>query len=308
MTATNWNSTVHLEVKKALEKDIIPIITHIYARIIHFEQDFVKEAAEFLGDYKSLEKEADVKADLLKRLVLLQKDFEKLEAHNISLELQFPNQSLTLGPSELFLKESSDVANVKKDIDDNETINSELEHNVAALLKNKDLKQTYKEFYDSIKKTRAQTKDHIDFLIVQLNSKTIENADLISHLQDKTFANSELQKIIKGKNMNTNFVKPSILGKSPSSKPLINSPLSKLRFPPKLSWNKFCQNQSLHNLCPSKQITLSRTPMRNELTHHYYLDQVRIRATRLQDLVDQAFASCPLADHDKQSKEIESKP
>ncbi|GJS09345.1 hypothetical protein Tco_0366141 [Tanacetum coccineum] len=113
---------------------------------------------------------------------------------------------------------------VKNDIDDIETINIELIHNVATLLKeNEDLKQTYKKLYDSLKKTRAQTKDQTNSLIPQLNSKTIENADLIGQLQDKTFAYAELQKIIKGKNINTNFSKPSILIKPPSSKPLITS-------------------------------------------------------------------------------------
>ncbi|GJQ98528.1 hypothetical protein Tco_0009667 [Tanacetum coccineum] len=44
--------------------------------------------------------------------------------------------------------------------------------------KNEHLKQIYKDLYDSIKKTRVQTKDHNDSLIAQINSKTIENADL----------------------------------------------------------------------------------------------------------------------------------
>ncbi|GJU13987.1 hypothetical protein Tco_1136383 [Tanacetum coccineum] len=50
----------------------------------------------------------------------------------------------------------------------NEKLNKENEH----------LKQTYKELYDSIKRTRIQTKDHNDSLIAQVNSKTVENADL----------------------------------------------------------------------------------------------------------------------------------
>ncbi|GJR13096.1 integrase, catalytic region, zinc finger, CCHC-type containing protein [Tanacetum coccineum] len=59
LTAKNWNLTVHLEVRKALETYIVPIVTHIDARIIHFEQEFVKEATEFSRGYKSLEKEAN---------------------------------------------------------------------------------------------------------------------------------------------------------------------------------------------------------------------------------------------------------
>ncbi|GKC88119.1 hypothetical protein Tco_1148768, partial [Tanacetum coccineum] len=49
-----------------------------------------------------------------------------------------------------------------------ETINIELEHNVAKLLKeNKTLKKHYKELYDSIKSTRAKTIEHTTSLIAQ---------------------------------------------------------------------------------------------------------------------------------------------
>ncbi|GJW77860.1 hypothetical protein Tco_0139542 [Tanacetum coccineum] len=65
------------------------------------------------------------------------------------------------------VKEASNEAKVKNDIDVIETINIELEHSVAKLLaaneqlhKEKEhLKQTYKELYDTIKKTRIQNKD-----------------------------------------------------------------------------------------------------------------------------------------------------
>nr|GEV09952.1 hypothetical protein [Tanacetum cinerariifolium] len=74
-----------------------------------------------------------------------------------------------------------------------EIINIELEQSVAKLLaeneklhkKNKHLKQTYKDLYDSIKKTRVQTKDLNDSLIAQVNSKTVENADLKAQIQEK---------------------------------------------------------------------------------------------------------------------------
>ncbi|GJX83683.1 hypothetical protein Tco_0333164 [Tanacetum coccineum] len=47
--------------------------------------------------------------------------------------------------------------------------------------------ETYKDLYDSIKKTRVQTKDHSDSLIAQINSKTVENADLKAQIQEKVF-------------------------------------------------------------------------------------------------------------------------
>ncbi|GJX37180.1 hypothetical protein Tco_0250483 [Tanacetum coccineum] len=84
------------------------------------------------------------------------------------------------------VKDASNEAKVKNDIDVIETINIELEHSVAKLLatneqlhkENEHLKQTYKELYDSIKKSRVQNKDNSDSLISQINQKSIENADL----------------------------------------------------------------------------------------------------------------------------------
>ncbi|GKD40437.1 hypothetical protein Tco_1260644 [Tanacetum coccineum] len=76
---------------------------------------------------------------------------------------------------------------------------------------NKHLKQTYKDLYDSIKKTRVQTTDHNDSLIAQMNKKSINNADLKAQLQEKVFAiaalKNELRKL-KGNSMDTKFAKP----------------------------------------------------------------------------------------------------
>ncbi|GJS22801.1 hypothetical protein Tco_0451433 [Tanacetum coccineum] len=57
-----------------------------------------------------------------------------MEAHCIALELKYLNQALKSGQQGQFLKAKSDEAKVKKDIDDFETINIKLEHNVAKLL------------------------------------------------------------------------------------------------------------------------------------------------------------------------------
>ncbi|GJR00073.1 hypothetical protein Tco_0523057 [Tanacetum coccineum] len=92
-------------------------------------------------------------------------------------------------------------AEIKKEIEALETINIELEHSVAKLLaeneklhkENEHLKQTYKDLYVSIKKTRVQKKDYNDSLIAQINSKTVENADLKDQIQAKVFANVALK-------------------------------------------------------------------------------------------------------------------
>ncbi|GKD19968.1 hypothetical protein Tco_1209126, partial [Tanacetum coccineum] len=122
------------------------------------------------------------------------------------------------------VKDASNEAKVKNDIDVIKTINIKLEHSVAKLLaeneklnkENEHLTQTYKELYDSIKKTRIQTKDHNDSLIAQVNSKTVENADLKAQIQEKVFANAALKNELRklnGTSVDTKFAKPSILGK-----------------------------------------------------------------------------------------------
>ncbi|GJR23074.1 hypothetical protein Tco_0971601 [Tanacetum coccineum] len=124
------------------------------------------------------------------------------------------------------VKETSNEAKVKNNIDVIETINIELEHSVAKLLaaneqlhkENEHLKQTYKELYDSIKKTRIQNKDNSESLISQINQKSVENANLKAQIQEKVFANAalnnELRKL-KGNIVDSKFAKASILGKPP---------------------------------------------------------------------------------------------
>nr|GEV93819.1 hypothetical protein [Tanacetum cinerariifolium] len=82
------------------------------------------------------------------------------------------------------------VENVKKGIEEIETISIELEHSVAKLLsENKNLrkrgehlKSIYKDQFDSIKKARVQSKEHGDSLIAQMNAKSVENLDLNAQL------------------------------------------------------------------------------------------------------------------------------
>ncbi|GJY44552.1 hypothetical protein Tco_0432765 [Tanacetum coccineum] len=149
--------------------------------------------------YKSLEFE---NISLKKTFAQFQKYFSRMEAHCVDLKLKYQNQALKFGQHGQILNETSNKAKIKMEKDVLETINIKLEHSVAKLLakneqlnkENKHLKQTYKDIYDSIKKTRVQMKDHNDSLIAQINSKTVENANLKSQIQEK-------------------FAKPSILGK-----------------------------------------------------------------------------------------------
>ncbi|GJY61040.1 retrovirus-related pol polyprotein from transposon TNT 1-94 [Tanacetum coccineum] len=132
----------------------------------------------------------------------LSKDFSELEQHCISLEL-----SIQLN-KEIFQKDNScanqmaptfnQIASVKKDLDEIETINIKLKHRVSKLIaENKHLKQTYKQLYNSIKPTRVRAKEHKEALIDQLNKKSVENSDLNAQLQEKILVITTLKNDIR---------------------------------------------------------------------------------------------------------------
>ncbi|GJU62946.1 retrovirus-related pol polyprotein from transposon TNT 1-94 [Tanacetum coccineum] len=85
---------------------------------------------------------------------------------------------------------------VKKDIEEIETINIELDHRVSKLIaENEHLKQTYKQLYDSIKPTRIQSKEQCDALINQVNQKSVEISDLNLSLQEKEMLKFDVETI-----------------------------------------------------------------------------------------------------------------
>ncbi|GKA59634.1 retrovirus-related pol polyprotein from transposon TNT 1-94 [Tanacetum coccineum] len=112
-----------------------------------------------------------------------------------------------------FLRENTKEENVKQEMDEIGTINIKLEHIVAELFSKNEcclhkerghLKKIYKDQFDSIKKTHALSKEHRDSLIVQLNSKSMENANLKGQIQEKVFVTTALQNELsklKGKNV-----------------------------------------------------------------------------------------------------------
>ncbi|GKC03339.1 hypothetical protein Tco_0994949 [Tanacetum coccineum] len=84
------------------------------------------------------------------------------------------------------MRENHKEEKVKQNMNEIETINIELEHSVAKLLSKNELlhkeiehlKKIYKDQFDLIKKTHALSKEYCESVIAQLNSKSMENADL----------------------------------------------------------------------------------------------------------------------------------
>ncbi|GKC78913.1 hypothetical protein Tco_1129687, partial [Tanacetum coccineum] len=67
----NLSSSTHQEIHKIFKDKIVPIVNQVDARIQNFENHFVKEAAKFVRDFKSLAKEAE---DSLNKIKVLEKE------------------------------------------------------------------------------------------------------------------------------------------------------------------------------------------------------------------------------------------
>nr|GEZ11576.1 integrase, catalytic region, zinc finger, CCHC-type, peptidase aspartic, catalytic [Tanacetum cinerariifolium] len=87
---------------------------------------------------------------------------------------------------------------IKRELEDIETINIELDHRVTKLVtENEHLKQTYKQLYDSIKSSRIRSKEQCDDLIKQVNIKSAKNSDLNASLQDKVLVITALKDTLR---------------------------------------------------------------------------------------------------------------
>nr|GEX16385.1 histone-lysine N-methyltransferase, H3 lysine-9 specific SUVH4-like [Tanacetum cinerariifolium] len=185
-----------------------------YPEQLHVKSPMFDSSLDNLtNDYskQSLESENS----LLKQTVAqFQKDFSRMEAHCIALELKYQNQALKSRQHGQVLNDESNKAKIKKEIDVLETINIELERKVANFRKeNETLKKHYKDFYDSIKITKSKN-------IEQTTSLLANNAALKAQIQEKVFAIAALKNNLR-KLKGTKFANTSVLGK-PVVQPLRN--------------------------------------------------------------------------------------
>nr|GEU31992.1 integrase, catalytic region, zinc finger, CCHC-type, peptidase aspartic, catalytic [Tanacetum cinerariifolium] len=92
---------------------------------------------------------------------------------------------------------------IRRELEDIETINIELDHRVKKLVAEiEHLKQTYKKLYDSIKSSRVRSKEQCDDLIKQVNIKSAKIFDLNASLQENVLVITALKDTltkIKGK-------------------------------------------------------------------------------------------------------------
>ncbi|GJS25860.1 retrovirus-related pol polyprotein from transposon TNT 1-94 [Tanacetum coccineum] len=154
------------------------------------EHDQVKSPllkAEFLKTNDMVEKE--VYNELSNRFLQLEKHCISLEISMQQKEESFQSNKPCKNQESPEFREFFEINDLKAQLQAKTTLICNLKNQIKSVKEaknekinkeNEHLTQTYKDLYDSIKKTRIQTKDHNDSLIAQVNSKTVENADLKS--------------------------------------------------------------------------------------------------------------------------------
>nr|GEV85482.1 hypothetical protein [Tanacetum cinerariifolium] len=90
----NWSSSAHQELHKIVKDKSFPIVNQVDARVQNFEIQFLKEAAKFFGDFKSLEKEAD---ESLAKHKALELEIERLLRAVVSQDIMFVVQNNSVG-------------------------------------------------------------------------------------------------------------------------------------------------------------------------------------------------------------------
>nr|GEU32190.1 transposase, MuDR, MULE transposase domain protein [Tanacetum cinerariifolium] len=154
--------------------------------------------------------------------------FDKLfELNNLKAELQEKDTTIEkLKTNIKRLNKTSTTNNVKKDIDETETINIELEHRVTKLIaKNKNLKQTYKQLYDSIKPSRMYKPDLVTLTPKDKNNRethtyylkhTMKQAAIFREIVEQAYSQNPLDSAIYSAYKYVKLIQ-ELLGVNPST-------------------------------------------------------------------------------------------
>nr|GFA97597.1 hypothetical protein [Tanacetum cinerariifolium] len=180
----NWASSTPQELHKIVRDENFPIVNQVDARLQNFKIQFLKEAAKFVGDFKSLANEAD--ASLAKHKAL------KLEIERLLKAVVNTRNPLSPKLKNENLKLEFQVLNYGRE--------------------NAHLKATYKNLFDSISVSRAQTKTTIASLQNELQSNIYKNAKLRTQLFKKV---SNQKDNILDMSKNTKFAKKPIVENLP---------------------------------------------------------------------------------------------
>ncbi|GKD40445.1 retrovirus-related pol polyprotein from transposon TNT 1-94 [Tanacetum coccineum] len=149
----------------------------------------------------------DIQANLLKRIKILENNFQRSQAQSIAFELKLQHQ-----------KEKMDCdVSWKAKLSTLHDENVLLKHQVESTVKEREnIKLEFQRLFNSIKATRAQHQNEINEMFEDVTQKTYAYADVRAQNQDLLMTISELKSklktIDKGKHVNTKFDKSETLG------------------------------------------------------------------------------------------------
>ncbi|GKA00220.1 hypothetical protein Tco_0672770 [Tanacetum coccineum] len=134
------------------------------------------------------------------------------------------------------------------------------------------------------KQPMAETKDHANSLIVQLNCKSVENVDLKAQIQEKVFANAALKnelRKIKGTSVDTKLAKSSTLGKLDlqphKNQSVVRQPTAFKSERPRFSKPRdLVLEKPHHMIAPGSFRNSSKESYASiNMTHKYYLEEAK---------------------------------
>ncbi|GJT11622.1 retrovirus-related pol polyprotein from transposon TNT 1-94 [Tanacetum coccineum] len=284
---TYMSSSTFEEIYKIFKDDIVPIINQVDARVQNFENYFVKEAAKFVREFKSLAKEAD---DSLKKMKAFEKDNDFLLRTVACQDVMaiVLNYGL-VEPSDLQTKLDRTKEKMESCI-----IKEEKEY---ASLCNDWYKKCEECKYDKLSYDKAYNdmQQQIERLQAQLGnlkgkssntqSASITLDQMSQKLKDKNVELEYQYKTnTKGTSMNTQFTKQSILGKPPSSVPklYVVTPFPKSTVLPRIDETKALLKPVTSNSAPSIRESIA---IKN--------DNVRARAKKSKNLGTSKILATP---------------
>nr|GEW78489.1 retrovirus-related Pol polyprotein from transposon TNT 1-94 [Tanacetum cinerariifolium] len=207
----NWSSSAHQELYKIVKDEIFLIINQVDAIVQNLEIQFLKEASKFVGDFKSLAKEADeslakhkaleleieclLKAVVSQDIMLVVQNNSVVDTSNLQTELERT-------------KERFDNCIIKKENEYAKLWNDWYKKCEECKFDKNSYDKAYNDMKQKIERLQAQLGD-----IKGKSKDTIyENDNLRAQLFDKV---SDQKDTACGKSANTKFAKHSILGKPP---------------------------------------------------------------------------------------------
>ncbi|GJS05602.1 hypothetical protein Tco_0322110 [Tanacetum coccineum] len=174
---TNWSSPDYQEFHKIIKDEIAPIVNQVDARVQNFKNHFVKEAAKFVQDFKSLANEADESHD---KISILEKEIERLLRAVVSQDIM----SIVQRPTVI------------------ETSNLQTE-----------LERTKEKFENFVRQSNAFQSDRPKFSKTRVPPKVVESNDLSNLVTSNSAPTTKESKVVK----NDKVIAPGMFRYDPSN-------------------------------------------------------------------------------------------